>query len=120
MFDELSLHAWPPFAGETSVYDDDGRTRAYERGEFCCTLIECSQEDNRLRLRVHPIRGEFAGRPAQIKIEAVLTRAPAPHEAEVDGVPAREWVFDAVSGELRLHWECNPCQGCELMIGWAA
>jgi len=119
VFDELSLHAWPPFAGETSVYDDDGRTRAYERGEFSRTLIECSQEGNRLQLRVHPTCGEFAGRPAWIKMEAVLHRAPAPREARIDGVLTREWEFDAVSGELRLRWECNPFQGCELMIGWA-
>jgi len=120
VFEELSLHAWPPFGGETSVYDDDGRTRAYERGEFSRTLIECSQEGDRLRLHVHPTRGEFAGRPRRFKIEVVLHRVRAPREARIDGETAREWEFDPASAELRLRWECNPTQGSELRIGLGA
>jgi hypothetical protein len=118
VFEQLSLHAWPPFAGVTSVYDDDGRTRAYQRGEFSRTRIECSQEGDRLRLYVYPTRGEFAGRPRRFKIEAVLHRARAPREARIDGETAREWEFDPASAELRLCWECDPTQGSELLIGW--
>jgi alpha-glucosidase len=120
VFDELSIHAWPPFAGETSVYDDDGRTRAYERGEFSRMLIDCSQEEGRLRLRVQPIQGESSVGPARIKIEAVLHRARAPREVRIDRETAREWEFDPASGELRLRWECDPTRGSELMIDWGA
>ncbi len=118
VFDELSLHAWPPYTGAASVYDDDGRTRAYERGDFSRMRIECSQEEQHLRLRVHPTAGMFAGRPASIKMEAVLHRARAPITVGAGDRPAREWAYDHASQELRLNWECNPNLGYELMIGW--
>jgi alpha-glucosidase (family GH31 glycosyl hydrolase) len=117
VFNDLSIHAWPPYVGEVSVYDDDGRTRAYERDEFSCMPIECSQDERYLRLRVHPTRGMFAGRPAQIKMEAVFHRARSLFEVEVKGEATQKWHYDPASGELRLHWECNPALGCELLIG---
>ena len=119
VFDELSIHAWPPFTGETSVYDDDGRTRAYERGEFSRMLMECTQEEGRLRLRVHPTQGESTVRPARIKMEAVFHGASTPQVVNVDGVSTREWDYNAVSRALRVHWVVSSNQGCELMIGLA-
>jgi alpha-glucosidase (family GH31 glycosyl hydrolase) len=62
-FRDLELHLWPPFGGAASLYEDDGMTRAYLRGEAAVTSLRVGQHGNHVEVRVTPADGGFPGLP---------------------------------------------------------
>jgi alpha-glucosidase (family GH31 glycosyl hydrolase) len=73
-FEDLELHLWPPFGGALSVREDDGLTRAYQRGDAASTWIEVEQHDDQVNVRVSPAEGTFRGLPQQRDWTVVLHR----------------------------------------------
>ncbi len=69
---ELELHLWPPFGGALLLREDDGLTRAYQRGESGATRIETDQHDAHLDVRVAPAEGTFPGLPRRRRWTLVL------------------------------------------------
>ena len=104
-FDELELHAWPPYPATFTLYDDDGLTRAYQRGAFTATELSVEAAGQNLRLAVGPARGRFAGQPETRRLTAVLHRAEAPAAVRVSGRPWTAWEHDPAARCVRVHAE---------------
>lgn len=83
-FEELELHLWPPFGGSIGLWEDDGQTEAYLRGEAALTTIQAEVHDPGLDLRVSPPNGTFPGLPQERRWTIVL------HQGERIGTPRAE------------------------------
>jgi alpha-glucosidase (family GH31 glycosyl hydrolase) len=116
VFDDVRLHIWPPLGGEALVYDDDGRTRGYSRGERTRTRIECTTSETNLRLKVHAAEGTFAGQPDHIRLEVVLHRAREPRSVRVDGADADNVAYEAPTAEMHVRCTIHPRRGCDILI----
>ena len=103
-FDRLELHAWPPWPAEAVLYDDDGVSRAYQRGEYATTRIEVRGDAGRLLVVIDADAGCHAGQPEVRDLEVVLQRSPAPRSVRRDGVEWREWRHDPQAGCVRVRF----------------
>ena len=59
--DQLELHVWPPYPAQGVLYDDDGRTQAYQQGAYSLTQFDVRQQDNRLFVHIAAAQGSFPG-----------------------------------------------------------
>ncbi len=62
--DTLILQVFPGAEGSTRLYDDDGLSQGYQRGEFAQTCVRNRHEDREHRLRIDGMEGDYSGRPA--------------------------------------------------------
>ncbi len=91
-FDQLQLHIYPPFPASGFAYDDDGLTRAYQRGEYTLTRFTAEGDEKQVWVRI-----DKAG-----ELEIVLHRTVAPKRVQVDGKAISDWRFDAGLGALAI------------------
>ena len=73
-YGDLELHLWPPFGGSCSLHEDDGLTRAYERGQAAVTSLRVEQRGDQVEVHIAPPEGEFPGLPADRRWTVVLHR----------------------------------------------
>jgi alpha-glucosidase (family GH31 glycosyl hydrolase) len=92
-FDELELHCWPPYPAACTLYDDDGRTRAYQHGQFSTTAMRVDAGGARVTVRIGAVVGGFPGQAPQRRITLVLQRCEPPAEAWVNG-DATTWRYN--------------------------
>jgi alpha-glucosidase (family GH31 glycosyl hydrolase) len=98
---------------EAVLYEDDGRTHAYEAGAHATTAFACQQTDNVVRLTIGPRGGSYEGMPAGRAYLLSIHLALPPREVSRDGTPllrhdsreallhdgaARGWWHDAAAG----------------------
>jgi hypothetical protein len=104
-----------PAAGRSTaaLYEDDGRTHAYEAGAHALTELACHGQGDTLRITIGPRVGGYAdmpaaqtyllsvhtaARPAQVwRDDAPLTEHPG-RAALLDDGAARGWWYDAAAG----------------------
>jgi hypothetical protein len=96
--DHLTLLVYPPPPGESSeteLYEDDGSTNAYRRGEYATTRVrsqtdlETNQTDRAIRIEVDAASGRYAGQPAHrdVTIRLCVPNSPATVHVAYDGQP---------------------------------
>ncbi|RDZ27277.1 TIM-barrel domain-containing protein [Lysobacter silvisoli] len=117
--DELTLDLYPQGASQYTLYEDDGNTRRYAKGEYSEQDIAVQapeQGSGEVRVRIAPVRGQYAGQLPQRRYALrVLSRA-RPDAVELDGraLPAladraalqaadEGWYFDAAERRGTLH-----------------
>lgn len=87
--DPLTLLIYPPDSGTStySLYEDDGTTREYEKGDACTTKIVCEGGDAQVRIVI----GERVGRFELAKRALLLSvfQAAQPKHVELNGKPLR-------------------------------
>ena len=85
-FTELALHCWPPYPATTVFYDDDGATRAYQRGEFSTTAIAVTEAEGVVTVEIDAAAGGYPTQPVERTLSIVLHRQPvAPTSVVVTG-----------------------------------
>lgn len=55
----INLTLYPDGKSSFSLYDDDGKTLDYKKGDFSETLIEANQEDNITKITVNKPKGKY-------------------------------------------------------------
>lgn len=102
--DTLTLHFWPPYpssATSLTLYEDDGRTTAYQSGAFATTSITVAGRDDRLVITIGAASGRFPWQPEARTIACVLSRTDPPREVTVNGDPVTI-DYDRTRREARL------------------
>jgi alpha-glucosidase (family GH31 glycosyl hydrolase) len=84
--DEVTLLVYPEGSSWFDLYEDDGRTRAYERGAHATTRITCAVEEARVTLSVTPPEGDRSVIPPGRTYVARM-RWPRPKQVAFDGAP---------------------------------
>jgi alpha-glucosidase (family GH31 glycosyl hydrolase) len=59
--DTLTLRIYPGAGGEFELYEDDGLSTAWKKGEFATTNITSKQEDDKFSIQIAPIVGSYDG-----------------------------------------------------------
>lgn len=121
-FDPIQVHLWPPFEppAECLVYDDDGTTRAYERGVFSVTRIKAEGDSRQVVVRIEPAQGEWPGQVERRKVELVLHRLPEPSEVRVNGLAGMSWTRKAVEGCPAVAVSCARREPTLVEMRWLA
>lgn len=108
--DTLFLQVFPGEEGATELYDDDGETQGYQRGEFARTCVRSRRGDRAHRVHIDAMQGHYRGRPTHRRYVVELLDAGIPETIEVNGqrLPfsaaprPRTWLFDTASLCIRV------------------
>jgi alpha-glucosidase len=115
-FDQIELHCYPPYPAEFTLYDDDGLTRAYQRGEFATTRMTAEGDERQVIVRIGADQGHFAGQPRSRQIDVVLHRASPPIEVRLNGQPWAEWRYQAEQQCVRITVVCPTNQETQIDV----
>lgn len=110
--DPLTVHYYPS-ASETSfeLYEDDGLSRAYERGEYAVTTLRGSSAPGaQMSVSVEGPKGKYAGMPAKRAYEIVFHHCPKPAGVYMDaaGVQAGNTAYDEKAKILTVKVPNSP------------
>ena len=104
--DEITLLVYPAATGEGELYEDDGRSRAYEQGGFALTRYTMVQSPDTLRITVAEPVGDRSVVPASrhYTLRIRLVAAPASVEGGAWEHDADGWLVVRLgaTGEVRL------------------
>jgi len=114
-FGGLELHLWPPFGGSYSVREDDGLTRAYQRGEAVSTRIDVEQHEQQVDVRVSSPEGNLPGlareRHWTVVLHSVAAICRPWQQADLQACPA-----EVVGTKARILTSFPTQQGCFLHV----
>ena len=82
---DITLLVYGGARSSFTLYEDDGMTRAYERGRYALTEFECVSDPERLTLRIAAPRGEPALVPAGRSYALQVYAPHAPRSVTQDG-----------------------------------
>jgi alpha-glucosidase (family GH31 glycosyl hydrolase) len=109
--DALSLHIYPEGLSKFTLYEDDGLTFGYEKGEVARTDITCQRDANGVILTIAPRQGAYAGMPDKRRFE-VYVHGAKPRQVLLNGKVLSQgpqgWQFDSDAKAVRLEVEEDP------------
>ncbi|WP_158301711.1 TIM-barrel domain-containing protein [Paenibacillus mesophilus] len=112
--DRLELHLYPGGAGEFTLYEDDGFSFGYLRGELAVTSIACRDDRRVFGVEIGPRVGRYPDMPERRTWDVVVHVLDKPAAVKVDGQAWREtngsrkepppasWSYHRKTGTLRL------------------
>ncbi len=110
--EELALHIYPGH-GESWLYQDDGHSTSYTRGEFLVTRFVCRQAQDRLLSVTSASTGRST--PGYVRWEwNVHGLSGEPASLLADGVPVPDPAWSAASRLLRF--ATRPFSGIEVQV----
>ncbi|MEW6201745.1 MAG: glycoside hydrolase family 31 protein [bacterium] len=96
--DPLMLHYYPSDKpSEYILYEDDGGSREYERGEFSLTMINAEKRADGITINIAAPAGEFNGMLKKRTYEIIVHivhNAQKPKSVSINGEKAQTWKFD--------------------------
>jgi alpha-glucosidase len=84
---ELRVYPGPDCRGD--LYQDDGNTFAYQKGDFVRVHFTCEAASNKVRVQMSPAEGSY--RPWFKDVQVTVYGADKVHEVVVDGKRAKNW-----------------------------
>jgi alpha-glucosidase (family GH31 glycosyl hydrolase) len=109
--DALSLRVYPEGRSHFNLYEDDGLTLGYEKGEFAQTEITSQRLQNEVVLAIPPRLGKYAGMPEKRSF-AVWIYGVEPVRILLNAKPLPEgpegWQMDRGAKAVRLRVEEDP------------
>jgi alpha-glucosidase (family GH31 glycosyl hydrolase) len=120
-FADLEIHAFPPFDGQAVLYEDDGSSLAYQRGESLMQKFTFSPEAGKgLSVVAHPPAGAFPGQPLKRKITFVLHGCDSfSGKATADGCTVDDVNYDEDYMTLKVHAQIDTASGAVIHIARA-
>ena len=100
-FDTLHLHIWPPYPANGLIYEDDGVTLDYTRGDWSRTQVAAEQEGSRIMVHIFSAQGSYPGQPSTRQVDPILYRTKSPAQAFVNGQPSLDWSYDQHPADLQ-------------------
>nr|MBC7245132.1 DUF4968 domain-containing protein [Chloroflexota bacterium] len=98
--DQLILHVYPG-DGRSWLYEDDGHSLAYQRGEYRITTFECQRRREGALSITRYVQGLY--RPDYSRWEWHVHSLPhPPKQVLADGKPVSNWLWDEVSHTLHF------------------
>jgi len=83
--DPLVFTIFPGDRGSTRVYEDQGNSTGYERGERAWTAVRHERKDGAITVEISPREGQYPGMPLERGYELRLPGALPPSSVTVDG-----------------------------------
>ncbi|WP_240041154.1 TIM-barrel domain-containing protein [Paenibacillus ginsengarvi] len=110
----VALDIYPHGSSEFTMYEDDGVTFGYKKGEVAATVIHCEETAEYVKVRIEPRCGTYVGMPAKRDYELIVRVRDKPSRLSLNGVRLPErpkrpkpdtapgWQFDRMRGTVRL------------------
>ena len=114
VFDSLELHAFAPYPATFRLYEDDGLTRAYERGDFAQTTFKVSASEIGVVIDITPGPGTWRPACEKRQIAVVLHGSAAP--TGVDGVEGVNWMYDEDTRCTTVHFTLRPGEPGQIRV----
>jgi alpha-glucosidase len=103
--DALTLHVYPEGRSEFTLYEDDGLSLGFERGEATRTEITSEKDASSELLTIAPRKGRYAGMPDKRSFE-VYVHGIKPRQVLLNGKELNQgphgWQFDGDTKTVRL------------------
>jgi alpha-glucosidase len=96
---QISVYPGPDCRG--SLYEDDGNTLAYTRGEFLRMEFACDSRPQSLRLSLPSAQGAYKPWWSEMKI-VLFGTAVKPRAVSVNGKDTSAWQFDSVAQAVTM------------------
>ena len=106
----LRVCCYPGAEGQTgraTLYEDDGVTMAYEKGQSATTPLSYSRKGNTVTVTVGATVGRYAGQPARRSVAVELPDTAAALKATVDGKPVAA-AYDPLNFVSRITVPARP------------
>jgi alpha-glucosidase len=94
---EVGLSVYPGASSRFTLYEDDGQSLDYRKGQSARTRLACETVGKKVRLTIGVPEGRYAGMPATRDFTATLHLAAKPQRVTLDG-RAAECAWDAAAG----------------------
>jgi alpha-glucosidase len=90
---EVGLLVYPAAGGAFTLYEDDGESLGYRKGEFARTRLACEAGGNAVKLTIGGREGSYAGMPATRDFTATIHLPARPGTVTLDGTVVKdcEW-----------------------------
>lgn len=89
---KLILHIYPGPSAEFELYEDDGKTYDYEKGQYAKTTIKCEKSDE-IKITIMPAKGSYKGMKDIRDYEIVLHHSNKPLKVEVNDSSVDTWDY---------------------------
>jgi alpha-glucosidase (family GH31 glycosyl hydrolase) len=103
--EHIVLQVYPGASGQISLYDDDGTSQGYRRGDFARTAIHSERVAKMHRIAIDAMRGDYVGRPDARRYTVELLNTGMPEAVHMDGYAlpydergsAGSWRYDSAA-----------------------
>lgn len=116
--ERMELEVYPGGAAEFELYEDDGVTRNYAKGERAIITLKTAMQGNKLSIQASPATGSYKGQP-QTRIWTVHVHlAKQAGQVRLNGVPvdASLMSFDAAKSMLTIEVKAPITKGFAMEI----
>ena len=118
--ESVGLEVFPWGHSEFTLYEDDGETEAYRRGEVVTTKITCDSGEEALTLTIAPREGWYEGMLQRRAWVLAVHLAAKPESVTMNEIPVLEggsgWCYDEAEGILSLKAVEDPSRQQGLVI----
>jgi len=104
--ENLDLHIYTGSDGSFDLYDDDGKTYGYERGNCCNTVFEYFDKEH--HLIIHNAKGQYDGMPKSRSYTVYLHNVQRPGTVTLCGSEYSDWIFDDINEILKISFSDLP------------
>jgi alpha-glucosidase (family GH31 glycosyl hydrolase) len=94
---EVGLLVYPAASSAFTLYEDDGTSLGYRKGEFAQTRLTCETAGKKVTLTIGPRQGKYAGMPAARDFTASIRLPAKPAAVALDGAAVAEFGWDAAT-----------------------
>jgi alpha-glucosidase len=99
---EVGLLVYPAARSTFTLYEDDGQSLGYRKGQFARTLLSCETIGKTVKLTVGAREGSYAGMPATRDFTATVHRPARPQTVKLDGAPVTDYQWNAATSTATI------------------
>ncbi|NII11902.1 TIM-barrel domain-containing protein [Oleiagrimonas sp. C23AA] len=99
----MVINAYGDGSGHFTLYQDDGKSMAYTKGEHATTALDYrSDHTGTHTLTIGAAQGHYQGQPAQRDFSVRIHAITRPQAVQVDGAPFTHWTWDDATHTARI------------------
>lgn len=91
---EVGLLVYPAASSSFTLYEDDGRSLGYRKGQFARTVLSCKTAGQSVTLTIGGREGSFDGMQAARDFTATIHLPARPHTVTLDGAALTDWQWN--------------------------
>jgi len=114
-FSDIEVRIYPPFNGASFLYEDDGRTREYEKGRYAIQHVVFRENEHEIRILIPPVEGSFDNQPVHRSITFTMHMMVEPMQISSAG-DSMPHVYDRNTGILSMSLNSAVKDETEIII----
>lgn len=91
---EVGLLVYPAARSSFTLYEDDGESLGYRKGQFARTVLTCETSGRSVRLSIGGRQGAYAGMPATRQFTATIHLPARPKTVALDGTAVTDFEWN--------------------------